>query len=99
MTLPADVQLQKETQVWVLARQEPAGRGLPVMEQGHDQLQKHGSGGLGGRPRALHALVHRAALPQDWWGLYGCGSQQALQAVAQHIQHALAGRIECLACN
>ena len=68
----------------------------PVMKEGDNKLQEHGASCLGGRPSTLHALVHCAALPQSWRGLYCCRSKQTLQAVAQHVQQALTGCIECL---
>lgn len=68
----------------------------PVMKEGNDQLQEHGPSRLSWRPSTMHALVHLAALLQGWRGLHSCGRQQAVHAVAQHVQHALAGCIECL---
>ena len=45
----------------------------------------------------MHGLLNRAAVwPGGRWLLRGGGRQQAVSAIAEHIQHALASCIECL---
>ncbi len=69
---------------------------MPVMEEGHDELQEHGSGGLRRGTGSLHTLLHCAAMPQADWGLCAGCAEEAVCAVAKHIQHTLAGSVEGL---